>query len=75
MNTYIVTRWEKVKSQKTIKAKSEKQALKQIEKVGFDESLDEVVSSEIEIEKESYANMHTVKGLTFDNLKKLRKEK
>ena len=55
MNTYIVTRWEKVKSQQVIQAKSEKQALKQIEKVGFDESLDEVVSSEIEIEKESYA--------------------
>jgi len=55
MNTYIVTRWDKVKSQKTIKAKSEEQALKQIDDEGFDESLDEVVSSEIEIEKESYA--------------------
>ena len=53
MNTYIVTRWDKVKSQKTMKAKSEEQALKQIEKEGFDESMDEVVSSEIEIEKES----------------------
>ena len=29
--------------------------MKQIEKEGFDKSLDEVVSSEIEIEKESYA--------------------
>ena len=51
MKTYIVTRWDKVKSQKTIKAKSEEQALKQIDDEGFDESLDEVVSSNIEIEE------------------------
>ena len=51
MNTYIVTRWDKVKSQKTIKAKSEEQALKQIDDEGFDESMDEVISSNIEIEE------------------------
>ena len=50
MKTYIVTRWDKVKSQKTIKAKSEEQALKQIDDEGFDESMDEVISSNIEIE-------------------------
>ena len=55
MNKNIVTRWEKVKSQQVIQAKSEKQALEQIKKEGFDESMDEVVSSEIEIEKESNA--------------------
>jgi len=51
MKTYIVTRWDKVKSQKTIKAKSEEQALKQIDDEGFDESMDEVISSNIEIEE------------------------
>ena len=51
MKTYIVTRWDKVKSQKTIKANSEEQALKQIDDEGFDESMDEVISSNIEIEE------------------------
>jgi hypothetical protein len=51
MKTYIITRTEKIVSQQVIEAKSEKQALKQVEKEGFDESMDEVISSNIEIEE------------------------
>ena len=51
MKTYIITRTKKIVSQQVIEARSEKQALKQIEKEGFDESMDEVISSNIEIEE------------------------
>jgi hypothetical protein len=51
MKKYIITRTEKIVSQQVIEAKSEKQALKQVEKEGFDESMDEVISSNIEIEE------------------------
>ena len=51
MKEYQFTRIEKIKSIQIIQAKSKEQAEKQLEIEGFDESCDDIISSDIEIEE------------------------
>ena len=51
MKEYECIRIETIKSIQIIQAKSQEQAEKQLEKEGFDESCDEIISSDIEIEE------------------------
>tara|TARA_R110000765_G_scaffold257229_1_gene357521 strand:+ start:732 stop:893 length:162 start_codon:yes stop_codon:yes gene_type:complete len=51
MREYHFTRIEKIKSIQIIQAKTEEQAKKQLEIEGFDESCDEIISSNTEIEE------------------------
>jgi len=51
MKEYQFTRIEKIKSIQIIQAESKEQAEKQLEIEGFDESCDDIISSDIEIEE------------------------
>ena len=51
MKQYQFTRIEKIKSIQIIQAESKEQAEKQLEIEGFDESCDDIISSDIEIEE------------------------
>ncbi len=51
MKEYQFTRIEKIKSIQIIQAESQEQAEKQLEIEGFDESCDDIISSDIEIEE------------------------
>jgi len=51
MKEYQFTRIETIKSIQIIQAESQEQAEKQLEIEGFDESCDEIISSETEIEE------------------------
>jgi len=51
MKTYAFSRIEKIKSIQIIQAESKEQAEKQLEIEGFDESCDDIISSDIEIEE------------------------
>ena len=74
MKTYIITRTEKIVSQQVIEARSEKQALKQVEKEGFDESMDEVISSNIEIE-ENYSKYNCYTDFTHRDIEEIERRK
>ncbi len=51
MKTYAFSRIEKIKSIQIFHAESKEQAEKQLEIEGFDESCDDIISSDIEIEE------------------------
>ena len=51
MKEYQFTRIKKIKSIQIIQAESKEQAEKQLEIEGFDESCDDIISSDIEIEE------------------------
>ena len=51
MKEYQFTRIEKIKSIQIIQAESQEQAEKQLEMEGFDESCDEIISSETQGEE------------------------
>ena len=52
MKEYQFTRIEKIKSIQIIQAESQEQAEKQLEIEGFDESCDEIISSEVSYDGE-----------------------
>ena len=51
MKDYYFTRIETIKSIQVIRAESKEKAQKQLEVEGFDESCDEIISSETEVEE------------------------
>ena len=51
MKDYYFTRVQTIKSIQVIRAESKEKAQKQLEVEGFDESCDEIISSETEVEE------------------------